>query len=126
LSREKLCSTCWIAGYFLNVFNESISDGGAKNNMGYLRELTLCSGVFWIISDSPDLEYYKLLSFTIPCDRNGRPLGTHAIELNAKSVGTYNHKKLWDSEVKNNPAHKPYNKRAYNYYPRGRVEYHCI
>jgi hypothetical protein len=75
-----------------------------------------------VIADSLELEDYRLLAFTIPCDRNGKPLGTHTIELNAKSGGTYNHKKLWESEVKNNPAHKPYNKVDYNYYPRGRVD----
>jgi len=82
----------------------------------------LCSGVFWVIADDYDLEDYMLLSFEIPCDADGNPIGTHALELNAKSGNTYNHKKIWESEVKNNPAHKPYNKRDYNYYPRGRVE----
>ena len=93
-----------------------------KNKYGSLCQAELCSGIFWVIADSLDLEDYRLLAFTIPCDRNGKPLGIHAIELNAKSGGTYNHKKLWESEVKNNPAHKPYNKMDYNYYPRGRVE----
>ena len=82
----------------------------------------LCSGVFWIISDSFDLTGHKLLAFKIPCDAYGNPAGTHTVELNAKSGGTYNHKALWESEIKNNSAHKPYNKKDYNYYPRGRVE----
>jgi len=60
--------------------------------------------------------------FGIPCDTNGNPLNIHSIELNSKSGNTYNHEKLWESEVKNNNEHKPYNKKEYNYYPRGRVE----
>ncbi|MCL2185833.1 MAG: hypothetical protein FWB86_08295 [Treponema sp.] len=82
----------------------------------------LCSGIFWVISDYSDLSESKLLMFKIPCDSNGNPDNTHSIELNSKSGNTYNHKKLWESEVKNNNEHRPYNKKDYNYYPRGRVE----
>jgi len=82
----------------------------------------LCSGVFWILSDSYDLSDHKLLIFGIPCDHDGNPLNTHSIELNSKSGNSYNHKKLWESEVKNNSEYSPYNKKDYNYYPRGRVE----
>ena len=60
--------------------------------------------------------------FDIPCDSNGNPDNSHSIELNSKSGNTYNHKKLWESEVKNNSKYRPYNKKDYNYYPRGRVE----
>ena len=82
----------------------------------------LCSGVFWVISDNNDLLDHKLLPFEIPCDSNGNPVGSNIIELNSKSGRTYNHKKLWENEVKGNSAHKPYNRKTYDYYPRGRVE----
>ena len=82
----------------------------------------LCAGIFWIITDDCDLDEYMLLSFEIACDVFGNPSGTHTIELNAKSGNTYNHRKIWENEIKNKPIHKPYNKMDYNYYPRGRVE----
>jgi len=82
----------------------------------------LCSGIFWVISDNYDLSGYKFLMFDIPCGRNGISSNEQAVELNSKSGKTYNHKKLWDSEVKNKSNHRPYNKKDYNYYPRGRVE----
>ena len=82
----------------------------------------LCSGIFWKITESVDISDYNLLMFEIPCDVYGNHTGSHKIPLNAKSGGTYNHKLLWESEIKNNSAHRPYNKRPYDYYPRGRVE----
>ena len=82
----------------------------------------LCSGIFWIVSDYSDLSDYKLLMFEIPCDIDGNAVGCHEIPLNSKSGSTYNHKKTWESEIKNNSTHKPYNKKSYDYYPRGRVE----
>ena len=85
-------------------------------------EKKLSSGIFWLITDTYDLSDYKLLTFNIPCDSNGNPNNTHSIELNSKSGNTYNHRKLWESEVKNNNEHRPYNKKDYDYYPRGRVE----
>ena len=84
------------------------------------RELR--SGVFWVISDNYDLSGYTLLMFDIPCDPNGQPSNTHTIELNSKSGTTYNHKKLWEEEIKNNNEHRLYNKKSYDYYPRGRVQ----
>ena len=88
----------------------------------YYSEKQLCSGIFWILSDCYDLSDYKLLIFDIPCDSNGKPNKTHSIQLNSKRGNTYNHKKIWENEVKTNNEHRPYNKRDYNYYPRGRVE----
>jgi len=82
----------------------------------------LCSGVFWILSDHFDLSDFKILLFDIPCDSKGNPNNTHSIKLNSKSGNTYNHKKLWEEEIKNNNKYRPYNKKDYNYYPRGRVE----
>ena len=91
-----------------------------KNNI--FESAELCSGIFWVISDSRDLDEYILLAFEIPCDIYGIPFGKHTIPLNAKSGGTYNHKRLWEDEIQNNSAYKPYNKNPYNYYPRGRVD----
>ena len=82
----------------------------------------LSFGIFWIVSESEDLQSYKLLFFNAPCDIDGNTIETPAIQLNSKSGKSYNHKTMWDSHVKNNPAHKPYNKMNYNHYPRGRVE----
>ena len=82
----------------------------------------LCSGVFWVISDSRGLADHLLLSFVIPCDTNGSPVGIPAIALNAKRGNTYNHKRLWEIEIRGNPAHKHYSRKPYDHYPRGRVE----
>jgi len=82
----------------------------------------LCSGVFWILTDNHNLSDYTFLLFDIPCDTNGKPDNTHSIELNSKKGNSYNHKKLWDDKVKNNTKYKPYNRKEYDYYPRGRVE----
>jgi len=82
----------------------------------------LSFGIFWVISDSEDLDDYKLLCFNVPCDVYGNSTETPDIPLNSKSGASYNHKAVWESHVKNNRLHKPYNKNDYNYYPRGRVE----
>jgi hypothetical protein len=82
----------------------------------------LCSGIFWIISDNYDLSEHKLLMFEIPCDVNGTPDNPNSLGLNAKSGITYNHKKTWENEIKTNSEHRPYNKRDYDYYPRGRIQ----
>jgi hypothetical protein len=90
---------------------------------GLMKELNakqLCSGIFWILSDNDDLSEFILLKFDIPCDSNGVPKNTHSVELNSKSGNSYNHKKIWGSEIKNKSA--PYRNKKYNYYPRGRVE----
>ena len=92
----------------------------APQNINETKEL--CSGIFWIITEDSKVSYYKLLAFEIPCDTYGNHLGMHRIPLNSKSGGTYNHKRLWEDEIKNNSRHKPYNKKAFDYYPRGRVE----
>ena len=87
-----------------------------------MAEKQLCSGIFWVLSEYNDLSDHKLLMFSIPCDPDRTPLNTQSIELNSKSGTTYNHKKIWESEVKNNNEYKPYNRKDYDYYPRGRVE----
>jgi len=83
--------------------------------------IELHSGIFWVITETSELTDWELLVFEIPCDTNGNVIKETPIMLNAKSGSTYNHKKLWESEIKNNTAHKPYNKKNYNYYPRGRI-----
>jgi hypothetical protein len=88
----------------------------------YTETANLCSGIFWVLTDNGEMENYKLLAFTIPCDARGIVTGRHTIPLNSKSGTTYNHKIMWESRVRNNPAYKPYNKKGYDYYPRGRVE----
>jgi len=87
-----------------------------------MKPSQLCSGVFWVVTENSKISEYKLLFFTIPCDMNGTATGGHTVPLNSKSGKSYNHKKLWDSEIKNSNTHKPYNKQQYNFYPRGRVE----
>ena len=82
----------------------------------------LSYGIFWIVSDSFDLDNHKLVYFNVPCDTHGNITETPAIRLNSKNGKSYNHKAMWDSQVKNNPLHKPYNKKDYNHYPRGQVE----
>ena len=89
-----------------------------------LEEATqLCCGVFWIITDNYDLSESTILVFDIPCNPDGTLENGHlSVELNSKKGNTYNHKKLWDTEVRNKSQHKPYNKKDFDYYPRGRVE----
>ena len=81
----------------------------------------LCSGIFWVIADNRELTDWKLIVFDIPCDTDGNQVGEVEIPLNAKSGGTYNHRKIWDTQIKGNPSHRPYNREDYDYYPRGRV-----
>jgi len=87
-----------------------------------LNDKELHSGIFWVISETDELTDWKLLAFEIPCDTNGNIIEETPIMLNAKSGSTYNHKKLWESEIKNSSVYKPYNKKDYNYYPRGRID----
>jgi len=82
----------------------------------------LSFGIYWVVSESEDLQNYTLLYFNVRCDTHGNAIEIPALQLNSKSGKSYNHKAMWDSQVKNNPLHKPYNKKDYDYYPRGRVE----
>jgi len=41
----------------------------------------LCSGVFWVITDSGDINDYMLLVFEIPCDPYGNIIGTKKVPL---------------------------------------------
>ena len=94
-----------------------------KRKTDYFTEAKeLCSGIFWIITDSRNIDEYKLLIFDIPYNTEGNSYDDLDVPLNAKKGLTYNHKSTWETEIKNNSDHKPYNKKEYNYYPRGRVE----
>ena len=86
------------------------------------EEKQLSSGIFWVVSIFDDLSYFELLTFNIPCDFYGTPNNTHFIKLNSKSGKNYNHKKIWEDEVKKNSNYDFFNKKSYDYYPRGRVE----
>lgn len=75
-----------------------------------------------MLTDDSELSNYKLLTFTIPCDIHGTPVGRHTLELNSKNGMSYNHKKVWESFVQKQSCYRPYSKRPYDYYPRGRVQ----
>jgi len=129
---QELCETSVKSfhGNFQFVNNEKIPSNlyhtwckkALDDNPGWIDDLILHSGIFWVITETSELTNWKLLAFEIPCDRNGNVIEETHIMLNAKSGSTYNHKKLWENEIKNNTAHKPYNKKDYNYYPRGRID----
>lgn len=82
----------------------------------------LSSGIFWVLTDDWELDSYTLLSFEIPCDIYGMPVGRHTVELNSKNGMTYNHKKVWETVVQKDSSYRPYNKKPFDYYPRGRVQ----
>jgi len=106
-----------------NEILESLGERrGNDTSQNINEEKELCSGIFWVITDDSEARDYKLLIFEIPCDAYGNHRGTHRIPLNSKNEKTYNHKRLWEDEIKNNSSHRPYNKKAFDYYPRGRVE----
>lgn len=88
----------------------------------YTGTKELSSGIFWVLADNQKLDGYTLLSFTIPCDIYGTPLGGHVMELNSQNGLTYNHKKVWESVVQKDSSYRPYNKKPFDYYPRGRVQ----
>jgi len=100
-----------------NIFDKILE----KPESLIVNEKQLCSGIFWILSDNNDLSDHKILAFDIPCDINGIPDNPCSLKLNAKSGITYNHKKTWDNEIKTNNEHRSYNKKDYDYYPRGRI-----
>jgi hypothetical protein len=87
-----------------------------------LLEKDLSFGIFWVITDNESLEDYKLLGFRVPCDTYGNPKEPPEIPLNSKSGTSYNHQMMWNTHIRNNPQHKPYNKKDFNHFPRGRVE----
>jgi hypothetical protein len=60
-----------------------------------------------VVADDRGIDDYALLLFSVPCDTDGNPTWGHEFDLNAKSGDTYNHEKLWEGEIKGNPARKP-------------------
>lgn len=82
----------------------------------------LSYGIFWVLTDDWELESHTLLSFEIPCDTYGTPLGNHTMKFNSKNGMNYNHKMVWETVVQADSAYRPYNKNPFDYYPRGRVQ----
>ena len=80
-----------------------------------LEDSELYKGIFWIV-DENNISNNKDYCFKILSNTFGEVQDIN-IELNAKSGSTYNHEKTW----KELPSSMTHNK-AYNYYPRGRVE----
>ena len=70
-------------------------------------------GVFWI----KDINNCKGIYSKIPCSADGEVVGQTDMPLNSKHGDNYNHKLTWDSFDKD-----VVNKKAFDYYPRGRVE----
>ena len=99
------------------LFEEILNETQSLNEVKQL-----CSGIFWVISDNYNLSDHKLLMYEIPCDVSGTPDNSDSLRLNAKSGITYNHKKTWEEQIKNKSEHRLYNKRDYDYYPRGRIQ----
>ena len=79
-------------------------------------------GIFWLITDSPDLEDHKLLYFNTKCDTEGKVTEPPPIPFNAKNGKSFNHEATWEQHIQGNSEHKPYNKKEFYYYPRGRVQ----
>lgn len=86
------------------------------------KKKPLYSGIFWIITEDNDFNNYEILAFPISCDIYGIPVENPIIELNSKNKKSYNHKNLWNNHVMNNNKYRQFNKKPYNYYPRGRVD----
>ena len=82
----------------------------------------LSRGIFWIVSGNYDLSDWTFIMFKIPCEPCGNSSGDLPLGMNSKNGLTYNHKKTWAESVRNNNVFFPYNKKEYDWYPRGRVE----
>lgn len=83
------------------------------------NKIQLYRGIFWI-KDIDDL-YNTNVCFQIPCDSNGDIDPDFEISTTMSSTNTtnYNHQRVWNTLDK-----KYTNNKAYNYYPRGRIEIH--
>lgn len=77
----------------------------------------LYKGIFWIV-DLDNIDNNRNYCFKIPSDVYGNPIDD-TLDLNAKSGSTYNHKLVWDNLSRKLTKGKPY-----NYFPRGRIEFH--
>lgn len=82
------------------------------------EDKNLYRGIFWI-TDINNIENSKLY-FQIPCDSNGN-INDDTFNINAdmssKGNDNYNHKNVWNTLDKKYTHNK-----AFNYYPRGRIE----
>lgn len=83
------------------------------------EDTNLYRGIFWI-KDLDNL-YNNDLYFQIPCDSNGNIDSDFEISTTMSSTNTtnYNHQRVWNTLDKKYTDNK-----AYNYYPRGRIEIH--
>ena len=70
--------------------------------------MRIYKGIFWWIDD-------RLICRKVLCDKDGLPLET--TEFTSKNGDNFNHKAEWERLPKKITGGK-----AYNYYPRGRVE----
>lgn len=75
----------------------------------------LCKGIFWI-TDIANLNSEELI-FRIPVTPEGEIIEPEKLDLNSKNEDNYNHRLHWASL----PPKMTHNK-AFDYYPRGRVE----
>lgn len=82
-------------------------------------KMQLYRGIFWI-KDIDDL-YNTNVCFQIPCDNDGYINPDFEISTTMSSTNTtnYNHQRVWNTLDKKYTDNK-----AYNYYPRGRIEIH--
>jgi len=87
-----------------------------------INNIQLYSGIFWIITNNNNFDDYKILTFKMTYNKKIESTEIFYNKYNSKNGSNYNHKITWENEVQNNPTHKLYNKKPYNYYPRGRVE----
>ena len=106
--------------YYDDTSIEDLSE--FENDLDIVTEAKeLSSGIFWIITEDPGISYYELLMFDIPCDSEGNTT-ENMTKLNSKNGLTYNHKRIWDEVVKGSNIYKSFNRKEYNYYPRGRID----
>lgn len=70
-------------------------------------------GIFWI----KDIQNCEMICAKIICYTDGTIIDQGDMALNSKHGDNYNHKKTWSSFDK-----RIVGNRAFNYYPRGRVE----
>lgn len=82
-------------------------------------KMQLYRGIFWI-KDIDDL-YNTNVCFQIPCDSNGNidPDFEISTTISSTNATNYNPQRVWNTLDKKYTDNK-----AYNYYPRGRIEIH--
>jgi hypothetical protein len=74
-------------------------------------------GLFWLIPDEHGEQ--KLLTFAFACDNNGVLTETHPA-YNSRKGDSFTHERSW--AMASADASREIRSKAWNYYPRGRVE----